>query len=115
MAFRFCDSLIHDYRTQGCVVFRQILPSALIRDLRRATARAQEMARERSGPQAQRLQPIGDYDIDPEPFKEYAQLPELVDAVQRVLTPRHEFGKHDPAWAGLLLEPAERPWCTRWH
>src|SRR2546421_4906510 len=103
MSFQFRDSMIHDYRTQGYVVFRQILPPSLIRDLRRATARAQELARERSGPQAQRLQPIGNYDIDLKPFRDYAQLPELVGAISRVLTPRHEFGKHDPEWAGLLL------------
>jgi hypothetical protein len=115
MPFRFSDSMIHDYRTQGYVVFRQILPPSLIRDLRQATARAQELARAKHGPQAQRLQPIGKYDIDLGPFRDYAQLPELIAAVSRVLTPRHEFGKHDPEWAGLLLEPAEWPWCTRWH
>jgi len=115
MGFEFRDSMIGDYRTQGYVVFRQILPPSLIADLRRATAGAHELARERSGPQAQRLQPIAAFDLDLEPFRRYADLPDLVDAVSRVLTPRHRIGANDFFRAGLLLEPAEMPWCTRWH
>ncbi|MBQ42290.1 MAG: hypothetical protein CME15_07490 [Gemmatimonadetes bacterium] len=115
MGFEFRDSMIGDYRTQGYLVFRQILPPSLIADLRRATAKAPELARLRSGPQAQRLQPIAAFDLDLGPFRRYADLPDLVDAVSRVLTPRHRIGANDFCRAGLLLEPAETPWCTRWH
>ncbi len=115
MGFRFCDSMIRDYRTRGCVIFRQILPPALIRDLRRATARAHCFAREVRGPQAQRLQPIVNYDIDIRPFQDYAKLPPLVDAISKVLTPDHRIANSGLARLGLLLEPKDQPWCTAWH
>ncbi len=113
MAFQFCDSMIHDYRTQGYVVFRQILPPSLVKDLRRATKKAHAYAREQHGPQSQRLQPIANYDIDFRPFQDYADLPALADAISKVLTPRHKMGHFNRT--GLLLEPAEQPWCTKWH
>ena len=108
MAFKFCDAMIHDYRTRGCVVFRQILPPSLLRDLRRATARTQEVARARFGPQVQRLKVTGDSGIDLQPFREYAELPALVDAVGRLLTPRHKIDE-DFSRASVLLEPSEMP------
>ena len=115
MGFRFCDSMIHDYRAGGCVIFRQILPPSLIRDLRRATAKAHHYARENRGPQAQRLQPIVNYDIDMKPFQDYAELPPLVDAISKVLTPGHKIANGELKRLGLLLEPEEKPWCTAWH
>jgi hypothetical protein len=115
MGFGFHESMIRDYRTRGCVVFRQILPPSLIRDLRRATAKAHVYAREKRGPQAQRLQPIANYDIDMRPFHDYAEFPPLVDAVSRVLTPEHRIANSELKRTGLLLEPRDRPWCTRWH
>ncbi|MCE9590943.1 MAG: phytanoyl-CoA dioxygenase family protein [Planctomycetes bacterium] len=115
MAFKFCDSMIHRYRTEGYVIFRQVLPVSLVRDLRHATATAQEQARKKSGQQAQRLQPLSSYDIDPKPFADYANLAPLVDAISKILTPRHKLGKGDSYQCGLLLEPAELPWCTAWH
>ena len=105
MGFRFCDSMIHEYRTRGCVIFRQILPPGLIRDLRRATAMAHHYARDKRGPQAQRLQPIVDYDIDIGPFRDYAELPSLVDAIGKVLTPEHKIANSGLKRMGLLLEP----------
>lgn len=115
MAFKFCGSMIHHYRTQGYVIFRQVLPISLVRDLRRATATAPDQARKRHGPQAQRLQPVGDYDLDFKPFMDYMTLSPLVDAIQKILTPRHTLSKGDAGNMGLLLEPAELPWCTAWH
>lgn len=115
MAFKFCDSMIHRYRTEGYVIFRQVLPISLVRDLRRATATAHEQARKRHGPQAQRLQPLSGYELDLKPFADYATLPPLVDAIAKILTPRHQLGKGDWFHTGLLLEPSELPWCTNWH
>ncbi|MDP6117010.1 MAG: phytanoyl-CoA dioxygenase family protein [Planctomycetota bacterium] len=114
MSFQFCDSMIQQYRTEGYAVFRQILPPSLISDLRKACARVPELAREKSGPQAQRLQPIASYDIDLKPFKDYAELPDLVDAIARILTPRHRIGTEFNR-TGILIEPAERPGWTTWH
>jgi ectoine hydroxylase-related dioxygenase (phytanoyl-CoA dioxygenase family) len=114
MAFKFCDSLIHHYRTQGFVIFRQVLPVSLVKDLRKATATAQTQARAARGPQAQRLSPISKYDIGMKAFEDFATCPELVDAVSRVLTPRHSV-LEGLSRAGLLLEPEQLPWCTAWH
>lgn len=116
MAFAFCDRMIHQYRTQGYVIFRQIIPASLLKDLRRATARVHDIARTRSGPQAQRLQPLNRH-LSPEELKPvyaYAELPPLVDAIQKVLTPRHRLSNGLDR-LGVLLEPAEKPWVTAWH
>ncbi len=115
MAFKFCDSMIHQYRTDGYVIFRQILPISLIRDLRKATATAQEQARKARGQQAQRLQPISKYEIDLKPFDDFVTLAPLVDALAKVLSPRHSLKKESWHHTGLLLEPAQLPWCTTWH
>jgi ectoine hydroxylase-related dioxygenase (phytanoyl-CoA dioxygenase family) len=113
MSFHFSDQHIEEYHTQGYTVFRSILPPSLVADLRRVTDRAREIAREKHGPQAQRLQPVFAYDLDAKPFEDFGELPPLRDAVARVLTPRHTFGTR--ALLGVLVEPAERPWCTKWH
>lgn len=114
MSFHFCDSMIHQYRTEGFAVFRQILPPSLISDLRKATVRVPEIARNLRGPQAQRLQPVASHDIDLKPFKDYAELPPLVDAIARLLTPRHKI-RNEFDRTGILIEPAERPGWTNWH
>lgn len=115
MAFQFCESMISDYRAQGYVVFRGILPESLLRDLRRATEHAADLARQVGGPQAQRLQPIDGYDIDLTPFEDYASLPALADAIARILTPEHRIGSGGWSHTGILIEPAERPYATPWH
>lgn len=113
MPFAFSDEHIESYHTHGYTVFRQILPPSLISDLRRVCDQARDIAREKSGGQVQRLQPVGKYDIDQQPFIDYADLPELVDAIARVLTPMHRHGDRD--LFGVLLEPQDHPWCTNWH
>jgi hypothetical protein len=113
VAYQFRYSSLEEYHTLGYTVFRQILPPSLIADLRRVTDKARDIARERSGEQAQRLQPVGAYDLDQGPFQDYADLPELVDAIARVLSPRHRHGSRD--LFGVLLDPGEMPWCTAWH
>ena len=113
MAFSLTDQHIEEYHTFGYTVFRQILPPSLIGDLRRVTGRAREIAREERGGQTQRLQPVGKYDLDQKPFIDYAELPDLVEAIARVLTPRHRHGNRDIF--GVLLEPKDLPWCTQWH
>ncbi len=113
MAFQFSDRHIDEYHTQGYTVFRQILPPSLVGELRRVAEKARHLARQQRGPQAQRLQPVGNYDLDQQPFIDYAELAPLNDAIHRVLTPRHYHG--DRKMLGILLEPAELPWCTQWH
>lgn len=113
MAWSWSERHIDEYHRQGYTVFESILPAALITDLRRACDEARDLARERSGPQTQRLQPVFESPVDHAPFTAFAQLPELVDALQRTLTPHHTYGHKQGL--GVLLEPADMPWCTPWH
>ncbi|MGH7213274.1 MAG: hypothetical protein ACREIT_00625 [Tepidisphaeraceae bacterium] len=55
MSHRVTDRDIAGYYREGYVVFRRILPGALLRDLRRGCDKAQEIARRVGGPQSQRL------------------------------------------------------------
>ena len=113
MAFTFSEKHITNYHTLGYTIFREILPTTLVGDLRRVTDRARILARAEKGRQTQRLQPIGAYDLDLQPFKDYGELPELNNAIHRVLTPRHYHA--DLNRMGVLLEPADHAWCTNWH
>ena len=111
--FTFSEKHITDYHTTGCTIFREILPPSLITDLRRVADRARDVAREQKGSQTQRLQPVGSFDLDLQPIRDYGELSVLNDAIQRLLTPQHIHA--DPSRLGILLEPADHPWCTNWH
>jgi hypothetical protein len=113
MPFQLSDQHIDEYHTQGYTVFRANLPPALIADLRRVTDRARLLAREKYGPQAQRLQPVAAYDLDQCPFDEFRALPELREAITALLSEQHTYGS--PEILGVLIEPAEQPYCTPWH
>ncbi len=113
MAFIFSDQHIEEYRTLGYTVFRQILPASLVGDLRRVADEARRIAREEHGLQAQRLQPVGRYDLDQQPFIDYGELAVLKDAIHRLLSPAHSHGNRDVY--GILLEPATDAYCTQWH
>jgi len=113
MAFKFSEAHIAEYFSQGFTVFRGILPPALMTDLRKVTDRGRELVRKEKGPQYQRFQPVCAYDIDQKPFENYRDLPELRDAIARVLSPKHTHGSLK--YLGVLVEPADRPECTNWH
>ena len=113
MAFQFNDRHIESYHINGYTVFEQILPPSLVNDLRKVTDEARDLARSKSGGQVQRIQPVSKYELDQQPFMDYAELPELVDAISRLLTTRHRHGDRD--LFGILLEPRDLPWCTHWH
>src|ERR1044072_1213084 len=121
MKFKFSDSLIEGYDLDGYAVLREILPTSLIADLRRATDEGRELVRrvgekdrQPVADQIQRFQPIAKYDIDQKPFQDYAALPELRDAVQRLLSPQHTFG-NPRTYLGVFIEPQSIPYCTAWH
>lgn len=113
MSFQFSDRHIDQYHTQGYTVFEQILPPSLIADLRRVCDQARDLARQAIGLQAQRLQPVQQYDLDQQPFIDYTELPQLNDAIAQLLSPAHRHG--GPEFMGILLEPADTPYCTPWH
>jgi hypothetical protein len=114
MGLRFTDQHIESYYRRGYVVFRGIIPPALIEDLRRVTDQGRGLVRAKHGPQAQRFQPVGAFDIDQQPFQDYAQLPELRQAIAGIIG-HDSFFYGNRTLLGVLIEPEELPWCTNWH
>jgi hypothetical protein len=114
MNHRVPDEEISRYYREGYIVFRSILPESLIRDLRRECERG-NAARHAKGVKGRRLQPLQNYadDIDLKPFRDYGELPELIDAIHQVLTPEHYHACLDVM--GVLFEPDHLPHCMRWH
>jgi hypothetical protein len=114
MAFQFSERHIEEYNALGYTVFRGIVPPTLIDDLRRECDRAVEMVRVRdANPNAQRFQPIAAFEIDQKPFEAFRDLPEIRESVKKVLD--CEFELADLNIMGVLIEPAEQPYCTQWH
>ena len=115
MPFEFTDAHIESYYHHGYTVFRGIVPPSLVADLRKALEPGRDIARELRGPSAQRLQPISRHadKLDLAPVKAYTELPELVDACQRVLSREHTHSGLDHI--GVFYEPAELSYCTQWH
>ena len=108
----YSDQNREEYLRDGLTVLRGAIPPSLLTDLRHEAETARTLARERFGPQAQRLQPVFDYpEIDPRPFEAFHQLPAMQSAVDDILG--HEHGQS--RIMGILLEPAAEPWCTHWH
>jgi hypothetical protein len=123
MAFHFCESMCHQYWQQGYVVFRRILPATLLRDLRPEADKIRALARALHGPAARRLQPLPKYAgaaFNLRPFIDYTQLPELRDAIQRLIGPAapgciYSHHSKDMSHLGVLVEPADRPGYLGWH
>ena len=113
MAFTLTDKHYFEFYSLGYTVFQSVLPPALIADLRRVSARGTEIIRRKTQANVQRFQPVSAFDIDQKPFEDYRDLAVLRDAFAALLSPRHQHGKLNIL--GVLIEPAERPWCTNWH
>src|SRR5579871_2716552 len=112
MTFQFTDRHRDEYNISGLTVLRGLIPVSLLADLRRETNKAREIARSKHGPQAQRLQPVYAYEeLNHAPFRDFLLFPGLQAAVAAILGPDHRMSDI----MGVLLEPAERPWCTHWH
>jgi hypothetical protein len=118
MAFEITSRHIADFHRDGFVIFRDLLPGSLIKDLRAQAETALKLARERS-PQAQRLQPLASYPaIDMKPFDDYHALPNLQKGLDALFGEAFG-GKVDThatrAVMGILFEPRDTAWCTAWH
>src|SRR5689334_2379170 len=115
MGFHVPESDIAAYYRDGIIVFRQILAPSLIADLRRECEKAVALARRIGGANAQRLQPLQQYEgeMNLKPFRDYAEFPPLREAVAQLLSPRHYYG--ELGVVGVLIEPAEVPYSTTWH
>lgn len=103
------------YREEGYHIVRQVIPAALLKDLRREAAKAQTIAQLINGPQAQRLSVIGNYhnELDMQVFKAFDELEGLNETIQTLLTPKHTM--RPCADSTILFAPRDRPWSTEWH
>lgn len=118
MAFELTDEHISGYHKDGFTIFRDIVPLALLTDLRREADKGRLIARERSGESAQRLQPVRNFGLDARPFEDFAHLPAITDAIKAVAGPALFYGARDDdrlKALGVLYEPTTRAWCTQWH
>lgn len=113
-----------EYAQLGYTVFEACLPPPLIDTLRGACEELRDEARRQTGPQAQRLTKIIGTTVDAAPFDAYTQLPSLKAAFKELISEECEHGSHlfwTPeqeeyhAGHGVLIEPAESPYCTVWH
>ena len=112
MAFHYSGSLREEYFQEGLTILRDIIPPALLHDLRLEAEKARTLARELHGSQAQRLQPIYHYpELNQKPFHDFLHLPDLQEVVQNILGKTHQPSKI----MGILLEPQTQAWCTPWH
>lgn len=119
MTFEFNDQHIVDYHTLGYTVFRDLIPPALLAELRRQADLGRPIARRVAGGNAQRLQPIIKYpELDMRPFDQLDRLPVLDRAL-------HALFASEPGMVvdlslarellGILYEPGESPYCMSWH
>jgi ectoine hydroxylase-related dioxygenase (phytanoyl-CoA dioxygenase family) len=106
---------VRRYRQRGYHVFPQVIPTALLRDLRREAAKARAVAYRIHGPQAQRLQPLKEHaaEFDLEPFRRFNEIEGLAEAIAQLTSPRHQLRPIEDAV--LLFQPRDRPWSTEWH
>ncbi|MCS6777201.1 MAG: hypothetical protein RMJ43_08085 [Chloroherpetonaceae bacterium] len=112
MSFRYTERHREEYLWQGYTVLRGVIPARLLTDLRRETDKARAIARRLHGPQAQRLQPVYAYEeLNAQVFRDFLELEGLRATVEGILGKEH----HASEIMGVLLEPAERAWCTHWH
>jgi ectoine hydroxylase-related dioxygenase (phytanoyl-CoA dioxygenase family) len=113
--FKFEDWMVNHYWSNGYMVLRQILPGSLLRDLRKSADAARQLAYKVRGAQTQRIQPLVNYadDLDLQPFHDYCELPELVDAIHKLMGP--EYRHHNMERMGLLVSPSEHSWNQGWH
>jgi|GEM_PF-5017622 len=112
MTFQFTEQHRDEYFSAGLTTLRGIIPPSLLSALRRETDKARAIARERAGPQSQRLQPVYRYEeLNHRHFRDFLELAGMQATVEGILGAGHETSDN----MGVLLEPAEQAWCTNWH
>ena len=112
--FQFSERHIEEYQTQGYTVFRGIVPSTLIEDLRRQCDLGAKIGREKDGLNAQRFIPRTIEGIDLQPFRDFLELPAIRESVAKVL-PSEVISSTVEGMFSVLIEPGESPYCTLWH
>jgi hypothetical protein len=100
------------YRENGYIILKGVVPPAMIDRLRMMAEAARVIAHRVHGPQAQRLQPLGDH-VDITPLREFTALPDFGAAIRAILSERHFLST--PESMTVLFEPADHCWSTEWH
>ncbi len=115
MKFEVTEETIQKYRDEGYHIFPQVIPASLLKDLRRESTKARELAYRDNGPQAQRITFLRDYaeELDLKPYQDFSEIDGLNEAVQALTSPNHRV-KPAPD-STLLFSPRTRPWSTEWH
>lgn len=111
--FQFSEKHIEEFHMQGFTVFRNIIPATLLTELRNECDKGVAIVRERDGANTQRFQPVSAFSINQQPFEEFQNIPDIHDALSRIFDFPFEMSGLD--LLGVLLEPADDPWCTQWH
>ncbi len=112
MSYRYSEQNRDEYFRDGFTILRGLIPAALLTDLRQETDKARLIAREKGGPQTQRLQPVYAHsELNHERFRDFLSLSEFVRTVHGILGLDHP----QTDIMGVLLEPAGKPWATNWH
>lgn len=111
-SYRYSERNRDEYFTNDLTILRGLIPAPLLTDLRTEAEKARELAFQKSGPQAQRLQPVYKHpELNHQPFRDFLNLPELRRTVEAILGPDHTPSDI----MGVLFNPRESPWCTAWH
>ncbi|MCX5661175.1 MAG: phytanoyl-CoA dioxygenase family protein, partial [Planctomycetota bacterium] len=115
MKIELRDEMFSQYFTQGYLIFRNVIPGLLLKEMRKEADKARELAWELNGPSAQRLQPIEKYAdrINQKPFQDYCELPNIAEMLTRLLGSGYTHGHRH--LMGILVEPKEVPWNQGWH
>jgi ectoine hydroxylase-related dioxygenase (phytanoyl-CoA dioxygenase family) len=103
---------MQEFQTLGYTVFKSIVPPSLIDDLRHQCDRGRDIAHANE-PQSQRFVVAMTEELDLKPFEDFLQLPEIRDAVTRIL-PTAPESRVDGMFS-VLIEPQNDPYCTQWH
>ena len=112
MSYCYSEKHREEYFDDDLTILRGIIPAALLSDLRRESDKARDIARQLSGAQAQRLQPIRKYsELNQQPFDDCFALPELLATAHGILGADHSHMEG----AGILFEPKDFAWTTGWH
>ena len=112
--FQFSQRHNEEFQTQGYTVFRGIVPTSLIEDLRRQCDVGAQVRRANNGANSQRFVPRAIEGIDLQPFRDFLDLPAIREAVAQVL-PGEVVSSTVEGMFSVLIEPTENPYCTQWH
>lgn len=118
MGFEFTDRHIEEYHSLGYTIFRDIVPPALLADLRRQTDLGRPIARRLYGANAPRLPAASQHpELDLSVFDELDRLPGLTQALEGIFERDAAVMEHmsKAREYAVLYEPGDSPYCMPWH